>query len=101
MHVLLVPVVQKQAAVLKILPQLDAVPGEKVPDDGVTQLAQVAGDDQVIVVGLRVGVPEEGGEAIVGRRGHGRAHVVGIGNALVHDLAAGDVGDVRAGAVRA
>ena len=68
-HVLLVPVVQKQAAVLEVLPQLNAVLGEKVPDDGVAQLAQVTGDDQVVVVGLCVGVPEEGGERIVGRRG--------------------------------
>ena len=76
-------------------------PLEEVPDDGVAQLSQVTGEDQVEVRGLVPGVPEEGGKGVVGCRGHGGAHVVGVRNALVHDPAAGDVGDVGAGAVAA
>ena len=30
---------------------------------------------------------------------HGGAHIVGVGDALIHDLAAGDVGDIGPGAV--
>ena len=69
MHVLVLPVVEQHAAVLEILPQIDAVLFEKVPDDGVAQLSQVAGDDEVVVRRLRAGLPEEGGEGIIGRRG--------------------------------
>ena len=59
-HVLPLPVVQQQAAVLEVVSQVDAVPGEEVPDDGVAQLSQVSGDDQVVVLGLGPRVPEEG-----------------------------------------
>ena len=59
-HILGLAVVEQQSAVLEILTQVDAVPGEKVPDDGVAQLPQVAGDDEVEVFRLRPGVPEEG-----------------------------------------
>ncbi len=38
MHVLTLPVIQQQSAVLEIVPQLHAVPGEKIPDDSVAQL---------------------------------------------------------------
>ena len=68
-HILGLAVVEQQTAVLKVFAQVDAVPGEKVPDDGVAQLPQVAGDHQVVVPGFRPGVPEEGGEGIVGGRG--------------------------------
>ena len=59
-HVLGLAVVEQQAAVLEVLPQVHAVPGEEIPDDGVAQLPQVAGDDEVEVFRLRPGVPEEG-----------------------------------------
>ena len=68
-HVLGLAVVEQQAAVLKILAQVHAVPGEEVPDDGVAQLPQVAGDHQVVVPGLRLRVPEEGGQGVVGGGG--------------------------------
>ena len=69
MHVLPVAVVEQQAAVLKALPQLHAVPGEEVPDDGVAQLAQVAGDNEVVVPGGGLRVPEEGGQGVIGGGG--------------------------------
>ena len=68
-HILGLAVVEQQSAVLEILPQVDAVPGEEVPDDGVAQLPQVAGDHQVVVLGLRPGVPEEGRQGVVGGGG--------------------------------
>ena len=69
MHILSVPVVEQQPAVLEIVPQLHAVPGEEVPDDAVAQLPQVAGDDEIVVPGAGFGVPEEGGEGVVGGGG--------------------------------
>ena len=64
-HVLGLAVVEQQAAVLKVFTQIDAVPGEEVPYDGVAQLSQITGDDQVVVLGLGLRVPEKGGEGIV------------------------------------
>ena len=68
-HILGLAVVEQQTAVLKVFAQVDAVPGEKVPDDGVTQLPQVAGDDQIVVLGLGPRVPEEGSQTIISCRG--------------------------------
>ena len=68
-HVLLFPVVQQQAAVLVAVCQVDAVPPEKVPDDVVAQLAQVSGEDEVIVLRAGLRVPEKGGEGVVGGGG--------------------------------
>ena len=68
-HVLGLAVVEQQSAVLEVLPQVDAVPGEEVPDDGVAQLPQVAGDDEAVVLRRCPGVPEKGGEGIVGGGG--------------------------------
>ena len=68
-HVLPLPVVQQQSAVLEVLPHIDAVPGEEVPDDGMAQLPQVSGDDQIVVLGPGAGVPEEGGQSVVSCRG--------------------------------
>ena len=99
MHILGLAVVEQQSAVLEILPQVYAVPGEKVPDDGVAQFPQVAGDDQIVVFGCCLRVPEKGRQGVVGGGGHGGAHVVHVTDAPVHDLAAGDVGDIRSGAV--
>ena len=61
------------------------------------QLPQVPGEDQVEVPGTGAGVPEEGGQGIVGGGGHGGAHVVGVGDALVHDAPAGHVRHIGAG----
>ena len=68
-HVLGLAVVEQQAAVLEVLPQVHAVPGEEIPDDGVAQLPQVAGDDEAVVLRRCPGVPEKGGEGIVGGGG--------------------------------
>ena len=68
-HVLPLPVVQQQSAVLEVLPHIDAVPGEEVPDDGMAQLPQVSGDDQIVVLGLGPRVPEEGSQTIISCRG--------------------------------
>lgn len=68
-HVLPLAVVEQQAAVVKVGAHVHAVPGEEVPDDGVAQLAQVPGDDQVEVPGAGAGVTEEGGEGVVGGGG--------------------------------
>ena len=59
MHVLPFPVIEQQAAVLEAGTHIDAVPGEKIPDDGVAQLPQVPGDDQVKVSGAGAGVAEK------------------------------------------
>ena len=41
MHVLPLPVIEQQAAVLEPGTQLHAIPAEEVPDDGMAQLPQV------------------------------------------------------------
>ena len=69
MHILVLPVVEQQATVLKVGPQLDAVLGEEIPDDGMAHLAQVTGDDQIIVIGRCLCVPKESGESIIGGGG--------------------------------
>ena len=43
--------------------------------------------------GVRVG--KVGPEGVIGGGGHSSPHVVGIGDALIHDFSAGDVGDIR------
>lgn len=68
MDVLLFCVVEEQATVVVIV-QGDAVLFEKVPDDLAAQLAQVPGDDEVVVVRGQAGVPEVGGEGVVGSGG--------------------------------
>ena len=68
-HILGLAVVEQQPAVLEVFAQVHAVPGEKVPDDGVAQLPQVAGDDEAVVLRRCPGVPEKGGEGIVGGGG--------------------------------
>ena len=70
----------------------------EVQDDLLAQLAQVAGDDEVIKVRGAAGVLKMGREGGIGGGGHGGAHVVGVLDALVDDLAGGDVGHMGAGA---
>ena len=60
------------------------------------QDSQVAGDDQVIVPGAGFRLPEQGGQGVAGGGGHGGPPVVHVGDALVHDPPAGNVGDIRA-----
>ena len=69
MHILGLAVVEQQSAVLEVLPHIDAVPGEEVPDDGVAQFPQVAGDDQIVVFGCCLRVPEKGRQGVVGGGG--------------------------------
>ena len=40
-----------------------------------------------------------GGDGVIGGRGHGCPHVVGVGDALVHNLAYRHMGDIGAGAL--
>ena len=57
------------------------------------RLAQVAGDHQVVIRGLPARVPKVGQDGISGGGGHGGSHIVCILDALVYDLAGGDVGN--------
>ena len=95
MHVLLLQVVQQQSAVLIVPGQVHPVPAEQVRDDGVAQGPQVPGDDQVIVPGAGFRLPEQGRQGVIGGGGHGSPHVVHVGDAHVHDLPAGHMGDIR------
>ena len=95
-HVLLCPVIQQDAAVGAVVPQRHAVPAEQLHQKIVAQIAQIAGDDEVVVPGRGAGVPEQGGQGVVGGGSHGRAHVGRVRNAQIHDAAPGGVGDIRA-----
>lgn len=66
--VLLFGVVKNQTAVIVVV-QCNAVLFEEVPDDLTAQLAQVAGDNEVVVAGGQAGVPEVGREGVVGGGG--------------------------------
>ena len=44
MHVLLFPVIQQQSAVLKMGPHVHTVPGEEVPDDGISYIVPADAD---------------------------------------------------------
>lgn len=66
--ILLFQVEEKHAAVLVVVVEGDPVPAEEVHHDLVSQGPQVAGDDQVIVVGAQAGVLEVGLEGLVGGR---------------------------------
>lgn len=65
MDILLLPVEQQQAAVV-VVGQLHAVLGEEIGDDLVAQLPQVAGDDEVVVVGGEAGVLKMGFQGVIG-----------------------------------
>ena len=62
-HILLLSVVEEHATVLIALVQFHAVPAEEVPDDGVSQFSQIAGEDGVIVLG-RVPVSRKKAERV-------------------------------------
>ena len=76
MHILLFPVVEQQSTVLEMTAHVDAVFFKEIPDDGVSQLAQVAGDDQVIVLGLGLGVPEKGGQGVISGGGKCQGYTI-------------------------
>ena len=78
--------VEDEAATVVVVGQIHAVLLEEVQDDLSAQAAQIAGDDQIIKRRRAAGVGEVGGQALVGRRSHGGAHVVGVTDALVHNL---------------
>ena len=73
---------------------------KEVGNDLVAQDPQVSGEDQIVVLrgGSRGG--KMGLEGVIGRRGHGGAHVVGVGDPQVHDTAAGDGGNRQGGLFR-
>ncbi|MPM86015.1 hypothetical protein SDC9_133098 [bioreactor metagenome] len=95
MHVLLFPVIEQHAAVQIIFAHVHAVPFKKSLYDTVAQFPQIAGENEVKVCGLGLRVPEKGGNAVISCGRHSCAHVVHVGDTLIHDLAAGDVGDIR------
>ena len=68
-HVLGLPVIQQQSAVLVTVTQVDAVPLEKVPYDVVAQLSQVTGEDEVVILRPGLRIPEKGGQGVVGGGG--------------------------------
>lgn len=68
-HVLPLPVVEQEAAVLVVPGEVQPVLPEEVQHDAVAQGPQVPGKDQVVVPGAAPGLPEEGGEGIVGGGG--------------------------------
>ena len=65
------------------------------------QFSQVSGEDEIVFIRARAGVLKESGEGVIGCGGHGRSHVVGVRDSLVHHLSTGDVGDIGAGAAAA
>src|SRR5699024_11955964 len=100
-HVLILNIVEQQAAVGVVPAHIHSVPGEEVRHDLVTQGPQVPGDHQVVVPGPGASGGKVGGQGVVGGGGHGRPHIIGVGDPLVHDFAAGDGGDGGAGALPA
>ena len=73
---------------------LDAVLTEQLDEQLTAQHAQVAGEDHVVAAGGAACVLKVGRDGGVSGGSHGRAHVVGVGDPLVHDLTHGDVGDI-------
>ena len=96
MHILLLPVIEQQAAVGVAPAQVDSVLPKKIGNDVPAQLPQIPGEDQVIVLGGGVGLPKHRREGVIGRRRHSRPHVVGVLDAQVHNASAGDMGDIGA-----
>ena len=92
-HILLFQMVQQQPAVGVVFRHVHTVLPEEVGDDLLTQQPQIAGDDEVVVLRGGGGSSEVRPQGVVGGGSHGGPHVVGIGDAPVHDASAGDVGD--------
>ena len=87
MHVLPLQVIDQQTAVGVKPCEGDAVVLKQPHHDGVPDLAEVAGHDQIIVVRRAAGVGKVRLERLVGCGRHGRAHIVRVRDARVGDLA--------------
>ena len=68
-HILALPVVQQQSAVLVALARVKAVLPEKIQHDVVAQFPQVTGENEVVILWSSLRVPEKGGEGVVGGGG--------------------------------
>lgn len=68
-HVLPLAVKEQQPAIVVVPRHIHAVALEQIHHDVVAQLAEVAGKDKIIILRLRLRVPEHGGERVVGRGG--------------------------------
>ena len=90
--------VKYHSAAVVVVGKLDAVPGKKIPDNVFAQFSKIPGDDQIIEGGLPPCIPDVGGKGVIGCRGHGGSHVVGVFDTLVHHLSCGDVGHIGTGA---
>ena len=60
------------------LVQRHALLAHKLQQQITPHLTQIAGDDEVVVRGLSMGIRQQGQQSVGCRRRHGRAHVVGI-----------------------
>ena len=89
MDVLLLKVIDHGAAVVVDAADAHAVPAEEIQQNFLAQRAQVAGDQEVKVIGAQVEVVEVGADGVVGRRRHGRAHVGRVLDAEIHHGAHG------------
>ena len=92
-HILALQIVEQQAAVAVAAGEVQPLPPGQLQQDPAAELSQVAGDDAVEIGGRIGGVAEEGAQGVQRRGRHGGAHVVGVGDALVHDAPPGDMGD--------
>ena len=68
-HILLLEVIEKKPTVRIALAERHAVAREEVLDNVVPELAQIAGDDQVIILRLRLRIAKQRAERIVGGGG--------------------------------
>ena len=85
MHVLRLEIVDHQSAVVVPAGEIHAVVRKQPRHDGVTDLAEVAGHDQIIVVRRAPGVGKVRPERLIGGGRHRSAHVVRVRNARVHN----------------
>lgn len=92
-HILPPPVVNEKPAVIVNPAHIIALGGKQVCDDTVTLIAEIAADDQVVILRLRAAFPEIPEETVHRGGRHGGAHVVQILNAAVHTPAGHHVGD--------
>ena len=68
-HVLCVKIVEQQPAVGIAFTERNAVAREKIGDDPLSQPAEIACHDEVVVLGPRLRVTKERAERIIGRGG--------------------------------
>ena len=84
MHILLLPVKQQQSAVGIAAVHIEAVPRHQILHHAVANGAQIAGDDQVIILRRGAGIPKESLQRIDGSGRHGAAHIALVINAHIH-----------------